>query len=69
MFQLQFIRYFLPFKLLLNSFRFLKFNIINKIYFLINNIIAKLLTLLLILHLDHIFQKLIFKIFVIKYSF
>lgn len=44
--------------LLLHLFRFLKFNIINKIYFLINNIIAKILTFLLILYLDSIFQKL-----------
>lgn len=44
--------------LLLHLFRFLKFNIINKIYFLINNTIAKILTFLLILYLDSIFQKL-----------
>lgn len=44
--------------LLLHSFRFLIFNIINKIYFLINNTIAKILTFLLILYLDSIFQKL-----------
>lgn len=44
--------------LLLHSFRFLIFNIINKIYFLINNTIAKILTFLLISYLDNIFQKL-----------
>lgn len=44
--------------LLLHLFRFLKFNIINKIYFLINNTIAKILIFLLILYLDSIFQKL-----------
>lgn len=44
--------------LLLHLFRFLKFNIINKIYFLINNTIAKILTFLLISYLDNIFQKL-----------